>query len=66
VRYSGDMAEVMQFAGRYVTWNNGNAWVQTPRGLVQLNIGDYLIKAADNDFYPCTAEVFNKRWESDE
>ncbi|WCD44280.1 hypothetical protein Tiera_024 [Polaromonas phage Tiera] len=35
----------------------------TRQGPVQVNSGDYLIRLEDGEIYPCSEEVFNKKYE---
>jgi hypothetical protein len=37
--------------------------VQTDRGLVEAQHGDWIIKGTEGEFYPCSDEVFQKKYE---
>lgn len=37
--------------------------IPTLEGNMQANIGDYIIKGVNGEFYPCKAGIFNKTYE---
>lgn len=35
----------------------------TPEGVMQANIGDYIVKGTASEFYPCKAPIFEYKYE---
>ena len=42
----------------------GSILVRTLEGVMRCNIGDYLIRGVDGEFYPCKASIFHKTYEA--
>ena len=38
-------------------------YIQTPEGIMTANIGDYIIKGINGEFYPCSPDIFEKTYE---
>lgn len=61
-------------AGDAVQWimeNGGKAWVEDARlrietleGTMSAQIGDYVIKGVQGEFYPCKPNIFEETYES--
>jgi hypothetical protein len=71
VRYDGDehSLEAMRLlAGhwistQYISGGGVMVYVTTPRGAVEVTVGDWLIKGTPSDFYPCPDELFEATYE---
>ena len=51
--------EVHNFAGDCVILNNnGTLFIKTLEGVMQVGIGDMVIKGLAGEFYPCRADIF--------
>lgn len=37
--------------------------INTLEGVMQANVGDYIIKGVDGEFYPCKPDIFEKTYE---
>lgn len=37
--------------------------IKTLEGVMKANIGDYIIKGVNGEFYPCKADIFEKTYE---
>ena len=38
-------------------------YIQTPEGIMTANVGDYIIKGVNGEFYPCSPDIFEKTYE---
>ena len=38
-------------------------YIQTPEGVMTANVGDYIIKGVNGEFYPCKPDIFEKTYE---
>lgn len=45
-------------------WHNGtNIFVQTLEGTMTANVGDYIIRGVNGEFYPCKPDIFAKTYQ---
>jgi len=42
---------------------NGFLRIQTLEGIMFANVGDYIIKGINGEFYPCKPDIFDKTYE---
>ena len=72
IRWTGGNAnEVRDFAGDQVslisTTEQGHValvpMIKTPEGDIKANVGDYIIKGVNGEFYPCKPEIFEKSYD---
>lgn len=47
----------------YVDRNNTFLIIETLEGEMKANIGDYIIKGVNGEFYPCKPDIFEKTYE---
>lgn len=40
-----------------------SANIETPKGVMKVEIGDYIIKGVKGEFYPCKPDIFNLTYE---
>lgn len=40
--------------------------IETLEGVMRANIGDYIIKGVNGEFYPCKPDIFEKTYELEE
>jgi hypothetical protein len=46
-----------------VTAENGGLIILTLEGKMRANVGDWIIKGVNNEFYPCKPDIFEKTYE---
>ena len=65
-------SQVAQFMGRIIhvcTVPNGEPQgrtfieISTPEGVMEANVGDWIIKGIQGEFYPCKPDIFDKTYE---
>lgn len=54
--------EVLQWA-QCVPAENGGVAIHTLEGVMRGDVGDFIIKGLRDEFYPCKADVFHKKYE---
>lgn len=69
----GDMVEVAEWAGgRFSSVRIGDVWsdemigiveIPTLEGTMRANIGDWVIKGVNGEFYPCKDDIFQKTYD---
>lgn len=62
-QYTGPTSKLPGVNVREVDGEFLMAYVKTPKGAVVLNIGDWIIKIKENEFFVCKPEVFDKVYE---
>jgi hypothetical protein len=45
------------------TFSNGFLKIKTLEGIMHANVGDYIIKGVNGEFYPCRPDIFAKSYE---
>jgi hypothetical protein len=66
---SMDIAEWMGRVVNVPTFPNGTPEgklrleIETPYGLMYVNIGDYVVRAYDDNYFPCVGEIFESEYE---
>ena len=45
--------------------HNDDYYVETPKGHMKVEDGDFIIKSVNGDFYPCKADIFYETYEPD-
>jgi hypothetical protein len=70
-QYNHNWKEILGFAGTHASYKvydtdyeNDKLIIHTLEGDMQADMGDYVIKGVENEFYPCKPEVFHKIYES--
>lgn len=69
VQWTGNNeTEILQFAkDKYYRNFNGQfkncLFIETLEGDMRANIGDYIIKGVNGEFYPCAEDIFHKTYE---
>jgi len=43
--------------------NNEYLWIQTREGQLKAQVGDYIMKGIEGEFYPCAESIFNKTYD---
>lgn len=71
VRWDGDAETANSFLGENysVDWEFSGAGtatlvIPTLAGKMLCNVGDYIIKGVQGEFYPCPAEIFEQTYET--
>lgn len=65
IQYNGKNAlDVFNFCKGSVIIHSGSLIVKTLEGNIKANVGDYIIKGINGEFYPCKSEIFEKTYES--
>ena len=49
--------------GRGIDPSDGKFKITTLEGVMIVDIGDYIIKGVNGEFYPCKLDIFNKTYE---
>ena len=52
--------------GAYIDYSNkklGEVVIPTLEGVMRANVGDYIIKGVNGEFYPCKPDIFHKTYE---
>lgn len=62
------LCEIQEFAGDeirvdYSDKNNPVLKIDTLEGTMTANVGDYVIKGVNGEFYPCKPDIFDKTYE---
>lgn len=47
-----------------VIFDKGYMEIETLEGVMRANIGDYIIKGVNGEFYPCKPDIFEKTYEA--
>lgn len=68
VQWTGDnIEEIKQFCNNSITFTNLGEYylisIHTLEGIMQASRGDYIIKGALGEYYPCDERVFNMKYE---
>ena len=66
LRFTGfNAVELMRFCGNAVgeIYDNQAAFINTLEGTMRANVGDYIIKGVNGEFYPCKPDIFEKTYE---
>ena len=66
VEWSGEnVLEVLEFTGSKAMYDGaGRIKVHTLEGVMNANIGDYIIRGIKGEFYPCKPDIFKASYES--
>ncbi len=73
------MASIYRFLGQDVTFNDwrdhdrfcdlendkrlNGLYIETLEGNMRADVGDYIIKGVNGEFYPCKPDIFEKTYE---
>lgn len=49
--------------GDVATFQNGFLQIKTLEGVMSANLGDYIIKGVNGEFYPCKPDIFEQTYE---
>lgn len=66
VQWNGDMAPVEEALGRqFPTSNTGSGALEIPtlEGTLVCDLGDYIIRGVQGEFYPCKPDIFEATYE---
>lgn len=66
IKYIGfdNKVEVQEFVGKYLDFTNKKQLkIDTLEGTMLANIGDYIIRGVNGEFYPCKPDIFEKTYE---
>lgn len=59
VQWKGsNVNEMAIFAGRNVRFFDDKLYIHTMEGVMKANIGDFIIKGVQGEFYPCNRDIF--------
>lgn len=47
----------------FAEWRGDKLFIPTLEGIMEANIGDWIIKGVNGEFYPCKSDVFEKTYE---
>lgn len=65
IKYDGEnKVEVQEFVGKYLdSTGKKQLKIDTLEGTMLANIGDYIIRGVNGEFYPCKPDIFEKTYE---
>lgn len=59
-----EVVEFMKSSYSSIFDDSQNLTIHTLEGDMKANIGDFIIRGVDGEYYPCKPEIFNKTYES--
>lgn len=59
-----EVVEFMKSSYSSIFDSNQNLTIYTLEGDMKANVGDFIIRGVDGEYYPCKPEIFNKTYES--
>lgn len=63
-----NLTEIKSFVGKYlieVALNNKTTiMIDTLEGFMEISTGDFIIKGAEDEFYPCKPDIFEATYEA--
>lgn len=64
IRYNGEnKVEIQEFVGAYLDSTEvGQLKIFTLEGVMLANIGDYIIRGVNGEYYPCKPDIFKKTY----
>lgn len=66
IKYTGDnKREVIKFTEGLAMTNTcySHLTISTLEGMMDANVGDYIIKGVNGEFYPCKPDIFAKTYD---
>lgn len=65
IQWTGkNIIELLDWGQGKILWNDvDDLFIDTLEGRMKANINDYIIKGLRGEFYPCKADVFEKKYE---
>lgn len=64
VKWDGkNVNDVKAFAGECISMKGNDLYIQTLEGTMFANVGDYIIKGVNGEFYPCKPDIFEKTYD---
>ena len=60
---AAEVVEFMKSSYSSIFDDNQNLTIHTLEGDMKANIGDFIIRGVDGEYYPCKPEIFNKTYE---
>ena len=57
VYFFGENSHTLELGG------DGMMYIRTLEGLMRVNLGDYIIKGVQGEFYPCKPDIFEQTYE---
>ena len=58
-----NLSEIDDFVGGSIANKGTTLVIHTLEGNMKANIGDYIIKGINGEFYPCKPDIFDKTYE---
>lgn len=64
IRYNGEnKSEIQEFVGTYLDSTEARQLkIFTLEGVMLANIGDYIIRGVNGEYYPCKPDIFKKTY----
>lgn len=64
IKYNGEnKVEIQEFVGKYLdSTETGQLKIHTLEGTMLANIGDYIIRGINGEYYPCKPDIFKKTY----
>lgn len=65
IKYDGDnKVEIQEFVDKYLDMTEEmQLEIDTLEGVMLANVGDYIIRGVNGEYYPCKPDIFEKTYE---
>lgn len=65
IKYDGDnKVEIQEFVNKYLDMTEEmQLEIDTLEGVMLANVGDYIIRGVNGEYYPCKPDIFEKTYE---
>lgn len=65
IKYDGDnKVEIQEFVDKYLDMTEEmQLEINTLEGVMLANVGDYIIRGVNGEYYPCKPDIFEKTYE---
>lgn len=65
IKYDGDnKVEIQEFVDKYLDMTEEmQLKIDTLEGVMLANVGDYIIRGVNGEYYPCKPDIFEKTYE---
>ncbi len=61
---SSDLTAIAEWTGGEVEcWPDGEIYIETREGTMRADVGDWIIRGVQGEFYPCKPDIFDATYE---
>lgn len=54
---------LLEWIGKTAATDNTAVFIETLEGIMRADVGDYIIRGVNGEFYPCKPDIFEKSYE---